>query len=377
MTTHPELNLNRKPLLVFWELTKACSLACAHCRASAIPEPLADELTTSEGLALLEQVKELQLVDAADKHVSRTPILVFSGGDAMQRADLMTLLRRACELRITSAVSPAVTPKLTPAALHQFAECHVSAVSLSLDGLLHYHDQLRGVPGTFARTLACARAVSQAGLKLQINTTVTGNNIQQLPDVFAQVVRMGATAWEVFFLVATGRGGGVSEPTPDEWEAVCQFLCEASRYGIAVRTVEGPFYRRVLLQEQASPQANRQPLAQVLITRLHELLGSPTHALEYRSAGTRDGKGTVFVDYRGNVSPSGFLPLESGNIRRDTLTNIYQNGPLFRQLRDSTALKGRCSHCNYREICAGSRARAFASTNDYLESDPACAYTTK
>ncbi len=359
-------NLDEKPILVFWETTRACDLACRHCRASAIPQALNGELDCREGLALLDQVTAFG---------RPSPILVLTGGDVLKREGFWSLLERARARAIPVAVSPAVTPLLTDNVLERLRASEVSAVSLSLDGAQSaFHDGLRGVPGTFQRTLECARKAVEIGIRLQINSTVTAENLMQFPAIFQLIHGLGAHVWEVFFLVATGRGAELLAPSPQQCEAACWLLNEAAGYGLTVRTVEAPFFRRVVHRASGLDPEDPGDLARSLVADLHQRLGRPTHPARSRSARTRDGRGLVFVDYQGRVSPSGFLPVVAGNVRTDSLVEIYRDSPIFRSLRRAESLGGRCGLCGYRDLCGGSRSRAWAASGDYLAEDPACVY---
>lgn len=361
------INLDERPVLVFWETTRACDLACRHCRASAIPRPLPGELSHAEGLDLIDQV--------ADFGFPR-PVLILTGGDVLKRDRLWELVAYARRRGIPLALSPSVTPRLTPEVLDRMAEAEIRMVSFSLDAADPAgHDGLRGVPGTWARTLDLAAQARRRGLKVQINTAVMDWNYRDLPAVFGLVREVGARAWEVFFHIPQGRGSGLSAPAPLQGEAVCRFLVEASRYGVAVRTVEAPFFRRVARQVQRDEWASpAQELAAVLLEDLYRRLGPPPGPPAVGTACTRDGRGIVFVNYRGEVHPSGFLPVSAGDVRSRPLARLYRESPLFQKLRSAEGFGGRCGACPYRHLCGGSRARAFAATGDPLAEDPACAY---
>lgn len=360
------LDFATRPLLVFWEVTRACQLACHHCRASATPGALPGELDHDEGRRLIEQVAEF-----GRPH----PILVLTGGDCLLRPDVFDLAAYARELGLPVAMSPSVTPMLTSDAIARMVEVGVSAVSISLDGAVAAtHDGVRGIPGHFDRTIPAIRALVAAGLKVQINTTVMARNVDELADIAAIVHDTGADIWEVFFLVHVGRGESTDAIGPDDHEEVAHLLVDASSYGFVVRTVEGPFFRRVVLQRRHRPDVR--PLGQryaALSARLVELLGPPSEHSSARTASTRDGKGILFVAHDGQVYPAGFLPLELGSVRDTPLATIYRDAPLLRDIR-ATAFTGRCGRCEYADLCGGSRARAFASSGDPLGEDPACAY---
>ena len=360
------LDFATRPLLVFWEVTRACQLACHHCRASATPGALPGELDHDEGRRLIEQVAEF-----GRPH----PILVLTGGDCLLRPDVFDLAGYARELGLPVAMSPSVTPMLTSDAIARMVEVGVSAVSISLDGAVAAtHDGVRGIPGHFDRTLPAIRALVAAGLKVQINTTGMAGNGDELADIAAIVHDTGADIWEDFFLVHVGRGESTDAIGPDDHEEVSHLLVDASSYGFVVRTVEGPFFRRVVLQRRHRPDVR--PLGQryaALSARLVELLGPPSEHSSARTASTRDGKGILFVAHDGQVYPAGFLPLELGSVRDTPLATIYRDAPLLRDIR-ATAFTGRCGRCEYADLCGGSRARAFASSGDPLGEDPACAY---
>ncbi len=355
----------QRPMLVFWEVTRACLLACAHCRASATPDALPGELGTEEGRRLIDQVAGFG---------RPYPILVLTGGDCLLRKDTFELVEYANSLGVPVAMSPSVTPMLTDEAIHTMVECGVKAVSLSLDGATAAtHDGVRGIPGHFDQTIPAIRALVAAGLKVQINTTVMRANVDELADIAALMAQTGVHIWEVFFLVHVGRGEATGAITPQEHEDVCHFLYDASHYGFIVRTVEAPFFRRVVVQRREGLPAP----ADELYVRLHEQLvahlGPERGRSSAHTASTRDGKGIVFVAYNGEVYPAGFLPLGLGSVREQPLADIYRDNPTLLRIR-SMEFGGRCGVCEYADLCGGSRARAYAATGDPLAEDPACPY---
>lgn len=368
----PPRRFEDRPILVFWETTKACSLSCRHCRATALPTALPGELTTAEGLQLLDQLSEFG---------RPTPILVLTGGDCMARRDLLLLTARARELGIVVALSPSVTPRLTPESMSPFADLGVRSVSISLDGACPAtHDAVRGVSGHFDETLRALEWLSEAGFKVQVNTTVMRANVGELADIAALLQRLAVPIWEVFFLVNVGRGADVAALNAEENEQVCQFLYDASRYSVLVRTVEAPFFRRVVAerherqeQEEGSRGLQRGPIYDRLLGRLEELLGPPLNRPLSPSVSTRDGMGVLFVGHDGSVRPSGFLPLPLGNVKERGIADIYRHHQLLLRIR-SAEFGGRCGRCAFRHLCGGSRARAYAVSGDPLGEDPGCAY---
>lgn len=360
-----KVDFAQRPMLVFWEATRACGVACRHCRASALTEPLPGELSTAEGLDLIDQVAGF-----GRPH----PILVITGGDCLARPDLFELVAHAVGRGIPTALAPAVTPRLTPEVVDRIAASGVRAVSVSLDGATAAtHEGVRAVPRHFQDTVTAIEAFVSAGLDVQVNTTVMRSNLHELADVAQVVARTGARIWEVFFLVQTGRGTTTEAITPAEHLDACHLLHDASRYGFVVRTVEAPFFRRVVAERRAGGPAPSSSTYRALAARLVDLLGAPRERSSAHTAATRDGKGIVFVAHDGEVHPAGFLPLPLGSVRERPLAEIYRDDPLLRRIR-AAEFTGRCGRCAYADLCGGSRARAYAATGDPLGEDTACPF---
>jgi radical SAM protein len=364
---------DRAPRLVFWETTKACPLACVHCRATAQRDRTPVELTTEEGKAMIDELAGAP---------RPTPILVLTGGDCLQRPDLAELTAYAKAAGVPVAVSPSVSPSLNPATLSMLRDNGVRNASLSLDGAIsETHEHVRQVPGHFADTLRAVRLLQAHGFAMQINSAVMAQNVHELADMAALLVRLGVKTWEVFFLIGVGRGRLVAEVESTEYEDVCHFLVDAARYGMTVRTVEAPFFRRVRDWRAKASGSGLDPavefrlgsLYRELRTRLRQQLGEPTTRVLAPSIATRDGNGIVFVGHDGRVYPAGFLPLSLGSVRDRGLLEIYHDDPLLNAIRRAE-FSGRCGRCEYSDECGGSRARAFATTGDPLADDPACRY---
>jgi radical SAM protein len=359
------VDFGQRPMLVFWETTRACLLACRHCRASATTQAPPGELSQAEGRSLIDQVAGFG---------RPYPILVLTGGDCLLRPDLFDLVDYAVSLGVPVCLSPSVTPLLTPEMIDRIAGCGARAVSISLDGAgAATHDGVRGVEGHFGKTVQAIRALLAAGVTVQVNTTVMRGNVEELADVAALLAQTGAQMWEVFFLVQVGRGVTAGSVSPAEHEDVCHFLYDASRRSFVVRTVEAPFFRRVVAARRAGAPAPEGALYRRLSGRLDQLLGPATRQPSAHTAPTRDGKGILFVSHDGEVYPAGFLPLGLGSVRDQPLRDIYRNDPVLRAIR-AARFTGRCGHCGYADLCGGSRARAFAATGDPLGEDPACPY---
>lgn len=343
---------HRAPFLVYWELTRACDLACQHCRAEAVPERHPLELSTEEGRLLLRD---------AVRFGSPLPHWVLTGGDPFKRPDLFTLVEEARSLGFGVSLAPSATPLVTREAVRELARSGVQAIALSLDGATaEQHDALRGIPGCFELTLRLAHVVREEGIDLQVNTLVTGATAGDLSPLYELVRRLDVVRWSLFFLIRVGRGRLLEEVSPERAEALCHWLLDLTRRSpFAIKTTEAPHYRRValvrMLQEGMS---------------LAEVVQSPVG----RGFGVRDGNGIVFVSHMGEVYPSGFLPLRVGNVRRASLVELYRSSELMVRLRDTNQLRGKCGRCPFRDICGGSRARAYAHTGDPLGSDPLCPY---
>jgi radical SAM protein len=366
---HHSRDYSQAPLLLFWEMTRACPLSCIHCRASAISDPLPGELSTAEGHRLLDQVASFG---------EHPPTVIFTGGDPLRRRDLFDLLAYARDLGLRFGVSPAVSQGLTRDTLSRLADAGSSALSLSLDGSRpETHDAIRRQDGTFARTLQAAGEARDLGLRVQINTTVMAETVRELPEIFHVLRQLDLRTWELFFLIKVGRGaeGDTHDLPPAGCESVANFLYDASRYGITVRTVEAPFLRRVLRMREERGEYWNEPLYRTLRSDLTTREGAPSLPSGLARVGTLDGDGILFVANDGTVYPGGLLPYTLGNVQDGDLPSIYRSHELLRQIR-RRAFTGACGACSLREACGGSRARAYATTGDALASDPACVWAS-
>ncbi len=353
----PRFTYERAPMLVYWEMTRSCDLACVHCRAEAMARPHPFELSTEEGRALLREIC------AFDE--KRPPHLVLTGGDPLARADIFDLIAEARELGIEVSVTPAATPRLTRRSLERLKGAGIGSLALSLDGSsASRHDSFRGVPLTFERTIEAIGETVALGIPLQINTMVTAATADDIPSIYEVIASLGVNRWGLFFLIATGRGRMLEEISPGESERLLTWLCERSESSetpFVIKTTEAHHVRRISYQRMHSRGASDEAF-----------LRSPFG----RGLGVRDGNGVVFVSHIGEIFPSGFLPIACGNVRTHRLTETYRSREPFPTLRNPDALKGKCRRCPYRLICGGSRARAYASTGDPLESDMLCPYPT-
>ena len=340
------------PMLVYWEMTQACGLACRHCRAEAISTSHPDQLTTAESMNLLQQVAAFG---------QPSPHLILTGGDPLERTDLYEIIDEARRLGITTSITPAATPTLTSEVFAKLKAHGVDSIGLSLDGSNPArHEGIRGVAGCFDWTMAAIQKAADLGFPIQVNTLVSEETADDLPAIYELLKGYKIMRWSLFYLIAVGRGKELQPVTPQRGEELMHWTYQlAEEAPFAIKTTEAPSYRRVALNHmreagRTGPEIERTPV--------------------YRGFGIRDGHGIMFVSNQGDIYPAGFLPLVTGNVRVNQLTDVYRDSPIFRSLHDPSTFHGKCGVCEYRTLCGGSRARAFAYSGDPLGSDPFCPY---
>ena len=346
-------DFSKNPLLCYWETTQACGLACKHCRAEAMPRPHPLELNTAESKQLLNQ-----LVDFGHP----LPHLILTGGDPLRRRDIYELIDYANGLGLDVSITPSATPELTNEAITKLKKHGIQSLGLSLDGSCSAkHDAIRAVPGTFERTIEAARHCGRLALPIQVNTLVAQETAHDLPAIYELLCReFPVMRWSLFMLISVGRGKALNEVSPQEGERIMRWVFELSQHSpFQVKTTEAPSYRRIAIETMR-------------VAGMHapEMKSSSV----YHGFQIRDGHGIVFVSNLGEIYPSGFLPLHCGNVRKDSLVEIYRNSQIFRGLHNPETFRGKCGACEYSHICGGSRARAFAYTGDALGTDPFCPY---
>jgi len=343
---------DRAPRMIYWEMTRACDLACRHCRAEAIAQRDPLELTTDEAVAMLRS-----LLDFGQP----LPHLVCTGGDPLKRPDLLEIVHTGTRLGLGISLAPSATANLTREVIVALKSAGMQSMSLSLDGSnADRHDRFRGVEGTFETTLRAARWARGAEIPLQLNTLVTVETVPDLPALYDLARSLEVMRWSLFFLVPVGRGRALPELTPEQAEEVMRWLAARSAEApFAIAATEAPHFRRVALTEARGRGRTARDVRQGPIGR---------------GFGIRDGNGVMFISHRGEVTPAGFLPVVTGNVRQQSPVELYRAHPVFTALRETSRLRGKCGVCEYRELCGGSRARAFAHCGDYLASDPLCAY---
>ena len=360
------IDFDERPFIVIWETTQACDLACVHCRACAQPARNSQELTTEQAKRLIDEVAAL-----------RAPLFVMTGGDPLKRPDIYELVAYAAARGIRPSLTPSATPLLTREAIVRLKEAGLARLAISLDGpTAVIHDAFRRVPGSFQWTLDAVQYAREIGLPVQINTTITRHNLAQLDDMIALLEGLDIVLWSVFFLVPTGRGASIDLLSDEQFEDVFAKLYETSRRAkFDIKSTEAQHYRRYLLQKRTGMRREGVTDQKQLPSILG--MGRTEDGIGRAPKGINDGKGFVFISHMGEVFPSGFLPMSAGNVKTESLAGLYRESELFKSLRDADNLKGKCGVCEYRQICGGSRARAYAMTGDIFAEEPCCAYVPK
>jgi radical SAM protein len=353
-------DFDQAPFLVIWETTRACDLACKHCRAEAVPERDSRELTTDEAKKLLDDVRRFGPI-----------IFVFSGGDALKRPDIAELVAYGSELGLRMAATPATTPLASEERLRELRDAGLNRIAVSLDGSCpEIHDEFRQVDGSFAHGLRILRTSRELGMSTQVNTVVARHNLHDLDALCDLMGELGIVFWEVFLLVPMGRADRKDVATARQFEEVFHRLYDLSRTApFDIKATAAPHYQRIVIQRQREERGLRAGDAE------DPLAASPEAGDGIgRARGVNDGDGFLFVSHLGEIFPSGFLPLKAGNVRLDDLVDTYRSHPLFRRLRDRSQIRGKCARCEFLPICGGSRARAYWVTGNYMAAEPYCAY---
>ena len=355
--------------LVFWETTTGCNLRCIHCRASAVELSSFEDLSTEEGLAFVDS-----LADFA------RPVLVLSGGEPLFRDDIFEIAARAHqrELPVALATNGTLVDESIAAEIKRVG---IRRVSISLDGAeAETHDAFRGISGSFEQALAGMCRIQDAGVPVQINSTIAKHNVHQIDDLFALAMEKNAVALHIFMLVPVGCGVEIADDQmieAEEYERALTRLYELSRDDrIEVKATCAPHYYRIVRQMAA--QDRKHHAAEEPQGAGHPG-GHPQGAMASRGArpgmpGCLAGTGVCFVSHKGEVFPCGYLPVKCGDIREQDIGEIWTRSPVFRKLRDTANVTGKCGACEYVRICLGCRARAFADTGDYLAEEPYCTY---
>jgi len=342
----------RVPRLIFWEITSACNLKCVHCRACPVEQRSPEELTTDEGKRLIDQIASFS-----------KPVLVLSGGEPLIRPDIFEIAAYGAAIGLNIALATNGT-LVMPKIAREVKESGVRRVSVSIDGATAAsHDGFRGLSGAFEGAWRGIESIKEAGIPFQINTTITKHNVQELPDILNLAVKRGAAALHIFLLVPTGCGKEIADEemiAPEEYERVLNWLYDRSKdVRIGLKATCAPHYFRIMHR-----RAKEEGIGLSLGTR----------GFDAMTKGCLAGSGVCFVSHKGEVYPCGYLPVSAGNIRRQHLRDIWEKADVFKVLRDESNLHGKCGYCEFRRVCMGCRARAYACTGNYLDPEPYCIY---
>ena len=341
-------------MLVFYELTQACDLVCVHCRACAQSRSDPRELKTADSKELIDQ-----LTDFPDP-----PMLILTGGDPLKRADIYELIEYAVAAGLDVSITPSATPLVTREAIMRLRDAGISRIAISIDGAdAATHDTNRGVAGSFQHSLDILNWARDLEVQTQINTTLTPANVDQIDSMAAQFAELGIVLWSVFFLVPVGRADQLPRLDAEQSELAFERFWQLTKtQPYMIKTTEAPHYRRFFIQHQVVDKKADADLDQQQVDR------------PFIPAGVNDGKGVMFVSHTGAVYPSGFLPIDCGSFPQKSVVDTYQNSPVFKSLRDSTQLEGKCGRCEFRKVCGGSRARAYAVSGNLMAEEPDCIY---
>ncbi len=355
-----------QPRLIFWEVTKACNLRCVHCRATAHNLSSLYDLPTNLAFDTIQQVSQIS-----------HPILVLSGGEPLLRPDIFDLAAFAVGRGLTVALATNGT-LVTREIAGKIAHSGIRRVSISLDGAdAGTHDKFRRIPGSFDDALQGFENLREWGVSLQINVTVARHNAHQLPQILEMARSIGADALHTFMLVPVGCGveiAGTQMLPAAEYEEILNWFYDREMEGeLEMKATCSPHYFRVRLQRRAADRAASGPATSVPASS--KPAGHPGgKGLNQVTKGCLAGSGVCFISHRGEIFPCGYLPVAAGDLHQESFEQIWFNSPVFRNLRDNSRLKGKCGVCEFRNVCMGCRARAYAATGDYLAEEPFCTY---
>lgn len=392
----PTATKEYKPRLIFWEVTKGCNLRCIHCRATATELMSPNDLPTARALNIISQIADFA-----------NPILVLSGGEPLYRQDIFELAEYGTSrgLRVALATNGTL---VTGDVADRIKSSGIKRVSISLDGAdATTHDSFRGIPGAFDAAIYGMKNLQKVGVSVQINTTIARHNAHQLPAVLELARRLGADALHTFLLVPVGCGVDIAEEQmvpPDEYERMLNWFYDQSLSGdIELKATCAPHYFRVLRQRRAADKIAGRVVEAPAVAQHPGHIGptemtmpgstgispKPNGAppsghtghpgghpgdMNAMTKGCLAGTGVCFISHEGEVFPCGYLPALAGDLRKQSFAEIWNDSAVFGQLRDDDNLKGKCGCCEFRHVCMGCRARAYAATGDFLAEEPFCVY---
>ncbi|AEH22525.1 Radical SAM domain protein [Thermodesulfobacterium geofontis OPF15] len=339
------------PRLIAFEVTRTCNLDCIHCRAAASKGPYEGELTTEEIFRILEEIREVS-----------QPIIILTGGEPLLREDIFDIAKKCIELKLKPVLATNGT-LITEKIAQKIKNSKIARVSISLDGATkETHDNFRKMPGAFEGAIRGIEILKKQGIPFQINTTITGINVEELPKIHELVINLGAIAHHIFVLVPVGRGKEISKEsiTPEKYEEILTwFYGRREKSHLQLKATCAPTYYRIL-REKAKAEGKK--------------VTFETFGLDAITRGCLAGTGFCFISHIGIVQPCGYLEISCGDLRKQTFKEVWESSEIFNNLRDFTKYKGKCGKCEYIRICGGCRARAYEATGDYLEEEPLCLY---
>ncbi len=366
------LTKEHKPGIIAWEITRSCNLKCRHCRASASQGPYAGELSTAECFKVIEDILAMG-----------SPILILTGGEPLLRDDIFEIASYATAKGLRTVMAPNGT-LLSPDMAVRMKASGISRISISIDfPTSDLHDGFRGEPGAFSGALSGIRNAGDAGIEVQINSTITKMNVDYLPQLIQMAVDQKAVAFHPFLLVPTGRGKELREQelSPEEYEKTLNRLYDLQQQnpGIFFKPTDVPHYLRILKQRAKGNdiQAGHGHTGSQADSHAGGHAGSHAGRMDRMTRGCLGGIGFCFISHTGDVQPCGYFDVKAGNIREKPLGEIWESSTLFRELRDFDLLKGKCGICEFKRICGGCRARAYEASGDYLAEEPYCVYRPK
>lgn len=356
------MNWDPHPIVV-WELTRACDLHCRGCPSGAVPRPGFNELTTYESYKTVDQIAALEPRE-----------FVITGGDPLERDDVYQIIDYARRRGLDPALVLTPTGELTAQVIRRLQANGLTRVVLGVDGSTSsIHESIHSVRGTFGATLQTLRWAECSGLNIEINTLLCRSNASDLEAIAALIRPFPVDRWNIHFLVPVGGSKEIEILTGEETEAAFAVIAALrAAEAFRIRIVEAPHFLRFHLARSLESQLAAPAAEWSDFLTYDAAEGEPLRSvLDSVRDGARD---FLFVSHAGNVMPSEFVPLSAGNLRYRSLGAIFRGSDLFVALRDPDNLKGKCGDCEYRYICGGSRARAWAMTGDILGSDPLCSY---
>ncbi|NPU84816.1 MAG: heme b synthase [Syntrophaceae bacterium] len=347
--------------MVAWEVTRRCNLACVHCRASSERGPYPGELTTDEGLRLLDDIAAFS-----------RPVIILTGGEPLLREDVYDLAAYGTKkgLRMVLATNGTL---VTETVARRMIEAGIQRVSISIDGAdAASHDAFRCVSGAFEGAMAGIEAMRRAGLEFQINTTITRANLAAIGRILDLAVRIGAAAHHIFLLVPTGRGREMADQaiSAEEYEETLKwFAGQDRRSPIQLKATCAPHYFRVVRQQKKLKAGDSDSGSAGAGASGPQ--GHPFHAM---TRGCLGGSAFCFISHTGQVQPCGYLEVDCGRVRERGFEAVWKESAVFKDLRDLNRYGGKCGRCEFIRVCGGCRARAYEATGDYLAEEPLCIY---